>query len=632
MADYKTPGVYVEEISTLPPSVGQVPTAIPAFVGYTEKAVLNGKSALMTPKHITSMLDYHKIFGGAFDFGEIAVHLDKHSSVEAVQFQSNYYLYNSVKMFFANGGGECYIVSVGMYGSDVAMNDLLDGVKTLEKEDHPTILACPDAMLLGKKEQAYSVQQAMLAQCNLLQDRVAILDVYDGFKSREGEEDVIMDFRNGIGVNHLKYGTSYYPWVQTTLSCDFGFENIQLKDDGGDALMLEELVQDTSAIVNLRSAIKDCETIRNFVSSPLSSGEEDVKINLSDKFFDVNDEQAGTEAEIQNKLSVLKDAVTNILNLSDTLSNAQTANELRVQTNSSSSIAALTKTLLSIDKSVGAGVCNPSDFPMYDLADVASIGSLEALEGDSKIKKAAKLLRDVLDELNAVLNSITSDSLKIKDNFDKNVFDTVPVYRSIVNEVQKNASLLPTAGCIAGVYAQVDSDRGVWKAPANVSLSSVVGPWIKLDNNQQEDLNVDVNAGKSINALRSFTGKGTLVWGARTLAGNDNEWRYVSVRRFFNMVEKSVKLSTSWAVFEPNDSTTWIRVKAMIENYLTNLWQAGALAGATPGAAFFVNIGLGTTMSQSDILEGRMNIEIGMAVVRPAEFIVLKFSHKLQES
>ena len=145
-------------------------------------------------------------------------------------------------------------------------------------------------------------------------------------------------------------------------------------------------------------------------------------------------------------------------------------------------------------------------------------------------------------------------------------------------------------------------------------------------------MNVDVISGKSVNAIRSFTGKGTLVWGARTLSGNDNEWRYVPVRRFFNMVEDSVRNATGWAVLEPNDASTWIRVKAMIENYLTNLWKAGAMAGASADQAFFVNIGMGTTMSSVDILEGRMNIEIGMAVVRPAEFIVLKFSHKLQES
>ncbi|WP_452598746.1 phage tail sheath family protein, partial [Pontimicrobium sp. MEBiC01747] len=139
-------------------------------------------------------------------------------------------------------------------------------------------------------------------------------------------------------------------------------------------------------------------------------------------------------------------------------------------------------------------------------------------------------------------------------------------------------------------------------------------------------------AGKSINAIRSFTGKGVLVWGARTLAGNDNEWRYVPVRRFFNMVEESVKKATEQFVFEPNDANTWVRIKAMINNFLTLQWRAGALAGPTPESAFYVNIGLGETMTAQDILEGNMIVEIGMAAVRPAEFIVLKFSHKMQEA
>jgi phage tail sheath protein FI len=160
----------------------------------------------------------------------------------------------------------------------------------------------------------------------------------------------------------------------------------------------------------------------------------------------------------------------------------------------------------------------------------------------------------------------------------------------------------------------------------------VIEPLVRLDNAKQDSLNVDATTGKSINAIRAFSGKGTLVWGARTLAGNDNEWRYVSVRRFFNMVEESVKKSTYWAVFEPNDANTWVKVRGMIENYLIQKWREGALAGATPKDAFFVKCGLGTTMTSQDILEGRMNVEIGMAVVRPAEFIILKFSHKMQTS
>ena len=139
-------------------------------------------------------------------------------------------------------------------------------------------------------------------------------------------------------------------------------------------------------------------------------------------------------------------------------------------------------------------------------------------------------------------------------------------------------------------------------------------------------------AGKSINAIRTFTGKGTLVWGARTLAGNDNEWRYVNVRRFFNMVEESCKKATEPFVFEPNDANTWVRVQGMLENFLTNQWRDGALQGAAPQDAFFVNVGLGLTMTPQDILDGYLIVDIGMAVVRPAEFIVLRFSHKLAES
>ncbi len=131
---------------------------------------------------------------------------------------------------------------------------------------------------------------------------------------------------------------------------------------------------------------------------------------------------------------------------------------------------------------------------------------------------------------------------------------------------------------------------------------------------------------------RAFTGRGILVWGARTLAGNDNEWRYVSVRRLFNLIEESVRKSTAFAVFEPNDATTWLKVKGMAEGYLFGLWERGALAGSTPEAAYFVNVGLGKTMTAQDVLEGRMLVELGVAAVRPAEFIILRFTHKLQEA
>ncbi|MCI5130056.1 MAG: phage tail sheath family protein [Candidatus Electrothrix sp. EH2] len=191
---------------------------------------------------------------------------------------------------------------------------------------------------------------------------------------------------------------------------------------------------------------------------------------------------------------------------------------------------------------------------------------------------------------------------------------------------------MPPSAAMAGIYAAVDNSRGVWKAPANVSVNAVIQPTIQISRDDQEDLNVDTVAGKSVNAIRSFTGKGTLVWGARTLAGNDNEWRYISVRRFFNFAEESIKKATEQFVFEPNDANTWVRVQAMIENFLTTQWRQGALQGVKPEHAFYVAVGLGKTMTAQNILRGEMIIEIGMAVVRPAEFIILRFSHKMAES
>jgi uncharacterized protein len=191
---------------------------------------------------------------------------------------------------------------------------------------------------------------------------------------------------------------------------------------------------------------------------------------------------------------------------------------------------------------------------------------------------------------------------------------------------------LPPSGAVAGAYAATDRARGVWKAPANVSLTSVIAPSYKLTDAEQDVMNVHAATGKSINGIRAFTGKGTLIWGARTLDGNSAEWRYVPVRRLFNMIEESIEKATQAVVFEPNDANTWVRLKNMCENFLTVLWRQGALAGATPQQAFFVNCGIGTTMTSQDILDGNLFVDIGIAAVRPAEFIIVRFSHKLQEA
>jgi phage tail sheath protein FI len=189
---------------------------------------------------------------------------------------------------------------------------------------------------------------------------------------------------------------------------------------------------------------------------------------------------------------------------------------------------------------------------------------------------------------------------------------------------------LPASPAVAGVYAQTDNTKGVWKAPANVNIDAVIRPEYILTQQEQDELNNEDSEGKYINVIRTFAGKGpAIIWGARTLAGNDNEWRYISVRRYFNMVGESCQEATESFVFEPNNVNTWKQVQSLIENYLIQQWHAGSLMGVKPEEGFFVRVGLGSTMTQTDIDEGRMIVEIGMAVIRPAEFIILRFMHKM---
>ncbi len=208
---------------------------------------------------------------------------------------------------------------------------------------------------------------------------------------------------------------------------------------------------------------------------------------------------------------------------------------------------------------------------------------------------------------------------------------TCPLYTNIMTAIRVKVNLLPPSAGMAGIYSSVDNSRGVWKAPANVSMNAVISPSVEITHAEQEDLNV-TTAGKSINAIRTFIGEGTLVWGARTLDGNSLDWRYINVRRTMIMLEESIKLATKAYVFEPNVKNTWVTIKSMISNFLTGIWKRGGLAGASPEDAFGVFVGLGETMTPEDILEGRLNVTVLVAISRPAEFIEITFQQQLQKS
>jgi len=633
---YKTPGVYIEEISKFPPSVAQVETAIPAFIGYTESAVIDGEDYhsedIIKPVKIGSLPEYEFFFGGAPDPTEIKVDLNADNSVKSAKVNSINLLYDSVRMFYANGGGDCYIVSVGPYNTDEAdvdKQELLDGLASLEKVDLPTLLVVPETVHLDIAE-AGEVHAAMLSQCNKLQDRFAVMDIVDGDKEITPSTDPVGDFRNNVGMNYLKYGAAYYPWLKTTLSFKINF----------DAIVAGTFTKSGSPVVDIKSlfnsevvgTIDDIDTDIDAKSGIVvpTIGDVTNKTQLDtaaqnlyayfQAFFDLtfaDDDTTNTNsaASIHNKF--VKDG-SNFDNLLTLLYDYN-----HFSTNGANIPGSWSAALITSDFNTDFG-------PLTFAAPTSSKNDIYV--SSSTASNAAPYFKALLGKLSALIDNFYAELEAVRENRTETLREVDPVYKGIVNAIGQQGVVLPPSGAVVGKYASVDRERGVWKAPANVSVTAVKGPTVNVTHEDQESLNVDTEAGKSVNAIRAFTGKGTLIWGARTLAGNDNEWRYVPVRRFFNMVEESVKKATAQFVFEPNDANTWVKIRAMIENFLSLQWRAGALAGAKPDEAYYVRVGLGQTMTAQDVLNGYMHVEIGMAVVRPAEFIVLKFSHKMQES
>lgn len=523
MGQMKTPGVYIVEKNAFPNSVVEVATAVPAFIGHTEVADNKGKSLTGKPWRITSVAEYHQYFGfgptphfeitpntgSPFDTAFKAGGKDYLLTQPPGKDGGRYLLYYSILHFYQNGGGPCYIVSVGDYTADVDSDKLQKGIEPLIKEQEPTMVVIPEAVLL-KQPDCISVQQAMLSHCGgRMRNRVSILDIWEGWKS-ENDSQCISNFRNALGINYLDFGAAYYPWVNTTILTDkdLSFENIA--PGASQDLLIDLLKHDVG------------------LPAPLPATATPKQQQQSQAIDDIKKDFSAPAA---------------------------------------------------------AGGPPPS---------AVTIASNKAL-------------------LNKSLSAMS------------------PLFNTIMTELKNRLNLLPPSAAMAGIYTMVDNSRGVWKAPANVSINGVVSPAVNVSGEEQEDLNVTTQ-GKSINAIRAFIGEGVLVWGARTLDGNSLDWRYINVRRTMIMLEESCRLAAKAMVFEPNVANTWVTIKSMIQNFLTSIWKRGGLAGAVPDDAFSVHVGLGETMTPEDILEGILRVTVLVAIVRPAEFIEITFQQQMQKS
>ncbi|MEN4128702.1 phage tail sheath C-terminal domain-containing protein [Serratia marcescens] len=192
-----------------------------------------------------------------------------------------------------------------------------------------------------------------------------------------------------------------------------------------------------------------------------------------------------------------------------------------------------------------------------------------------------------------------------------------------------NIHLVAPSAVAAGLICKTDQQHGTWKSPANVPISAGLTPAVKVGDATQALYTDTAKTKISVNMFRTFPGRGSLVWGARTMTTDGNNWAYINVRRTFDMVERNIAAALEVVLFEPNGQATWEAVRAAIENYLFNLWNQGALYGESPAKGYFIHIGENITMSQADIADGILRVRIGLAVVRPAEFVILEFTQQV---
>ncbi|WP_228458143.1 phage tail sheath C-terminal domain-containing protein [Chryseobacterium schmidteae] len=638
----KTPGVYINEIDAFPPSIAQVATAIPAFVGYTQKAI-----SLNVPTRISSLLEYEQFFGGAPSPASISVDLDSNlvpldtSSVT----ESKFKLYNSMRLFYANGGGECYIVSIGLYTDNPAFDattkeKFTDGIDRLEKYDEPTLILFPDAVNLLAPDLG-AVQVHSLTQCQKLMDRFTIMDVKQAANLIDDSED----FRDEIGNQNLKYGAAYYPYLQANFPYQFRFNDISGIGSGkvdftsiyGNDLLISPLLNNfdvTYKKVYQNIAPKGFYTEWNSL---------DKSKNSINTLADTQDyvDKLWSYLKILGQTTMLTNPFKTYVQSLILISLKQYAQKL-IDFKDIYDDLQIAGTDPDVDPPVNLADLDAN--PDVDFDDIiwrngAFVASTTNNPYDGALKTAGLAdkakIQAALDKLSSQIITAVSSAMTALENYvmaeENNLISNIPLFSIIVSKLSQSMNTVPPSGAIAGIYAQTDATRGVWKAPANVSVNGIIGLTDDINDKDQENMNIH-ETGKSINAIRKFTGRGNLVWGARTLAGNSNDWRYVNVRRLANMIEESVKKACMQFVFEPNVAQTWVNVKGMIENYLTTLWNDGALAGAKPEHAFFVAVGLNQTMSAQDILEGRMIVKIGYAPSRPAEFIILEFKQMQQKS
>ncbi len=692
----KTPGVYLRDVTSPRTLDPQIETAVPGFVGYTEVARdSEGRSLLLVPTRIRNLSDFERLFGGAFQPETYQVWLNTQGevSVAGCTIPEAYYLYDSLRHYFDNLGGDCYIVSIGAFADGIMppavipppadpcelppleedtpeagtpfVSELVRftrGIDALGEYDEPTLVLFPDAVRMKKPDGSPDyvmngqLQAYALEQCARLGDRFLIADVIPA----DTLEETASLFRDKVGSNALDYGAAYFPWLQTPYIYGFHFREIHFFDAKTLSPIQDEAIL-SSAADGAAAAFH-----RQLVSAAAAANEQVAFVLATLESLGINRASAENldrlllDQWIQAKISFQTPGPSQAFNRLIVIWQALALNFPRLQPASRGNLRATLErakteynvplsiqSLIQVLKSEAArfhsGVATETDAAsaFSGLASTIWLANqtLDALTA-APITADADLIaavekglsgidwnRNLAAAFQALLRTATSEEASVETQ----LFTRHPLLSQVAVAIQKTRATLPPSGAIAGITVATDAATGVWKAPANVTVQSCLGPAWRIDERDQETLNVH-ESGKSLNAIRSFPGRGAVVWGARTLLSNSLEWRYVPVRRLFIYAEEYLGKTAQSFVFEPNDANTWLRIRFILEQFLQNLWRKGALSGNSATDAYYVEIGLGTTMTAQDILEGKLIVEIGMAVSRPAEFILIRYEAHMEES
>ncbi len=574
MAEYLSPGVYVEEFESGPRPMEGVSTSTAGFVGVAQRGPLTGQPVL-----ITNFSDFYRKFGGYL------------SEIEWGEYR---YLAYSVEQFFVNGGSRCYVMRVAPSDAKLASNGKFDS---------------SSAILISAKEVGSWGNNLSITCEASSKAKTQILEKIESEAGTKYKFKSVVGFGANDVVEFFDGKQSVFNRITKVNDNFVEFENEFEADVVDTNLLAKKTIRRCD--FNLEVRYGDAAEKYEFLSfNPMSEDFVEKKMEKSELI--TVEVKANNDIKLPMQIISSQEEAPEVLNIELAGGKDGTASKLSAGD------------FIGADK----GPSNRTGLQAFLENNNVSIMAIPGIV-DLNVQLALVAHCENMANRFAILD-ITQNSKNVADiQKHRDVFDTqyAAMYHPWINSFdhldKKNISI-PPSGAIAGVYARVDQQRGVFKAPANENLRNVV----KLDCNYNEG-EQDILNPIGVNLIRSFQGQGIKVWGARTLSSN-SLWKYVNVRRLFIFLEESIKNNTGWVVFEPNDEMLWVRVKRTIEVFLDNVWRSGALAGNTASEAFYVNIGR-TTMSEDDIQNGRLICEIGVAPVKPAEFVIFRITQKTSQ-